>query len=58
MRCLLAGVMAVVLGSGMTARAELTAAEAEEFIGLALAGIDREFPNKPGQVMKTRPGLF
>lgn len=37
----------------MTARAALTAEEAGKFMDLALAGIDREFPNKPGQVMKS-----
>lgn len=53
MRSLLAGVMAVALGLGVTARAEMTAEEAGEFMELALAGIDREFPNKPGHVMKS-----
>ena len=51
---MLAGVVAVVLASGMTtARAKLTAEEAGQFMDLALAGINREFPNKPGQVMKS-----
>ncbi len=37
----------------MTARAEMTAEEAGTFMELALAGIDREFPNKPGHMMKS-----
>ena len=53
MRSLLAGMLMVGLVSGMTARAEMTAEEAGEFMGLALAGIDREFPNKPGQIMRS-----
>ena len=54
MRCLLAGLVAVAVGSGMTARGEMTAEEAGRFMDLALAGIDREFPEqaRPGDEVR------
>jgi hypothetical protein len=45
--------LSLLLSTSLAGAAELDTAQAEKFARLALAGLDREYPNKPGDVLTT-----
>jgi len=45
-------IVTLLLVTAATAGSALDAASADKFAQLALAGLDREYPNKPGEVMR------